>query len=983
MLKAEIYTPKLGRMIGRQKYLEEIKEILNSSDTNSAVFYIEGRGGVGKTRLLEEILHFTVSFPQVVTSGIIDLYDSNLHDIDNLQHFLAESLDPENLFFKNYRLKYAEVQQKREAQFAENEEMQELLERKEREFLWDYEKLSRNKRIILAFDTLEIIQYEKDEFEQEFEFEQEEASAKTWLLEELSRLPNSIILLASRPVRTLQTEIAGACRPLGSRFKYYNLEKFSYAEQKEYLAELKAGNAQLEELLDPELEGILLDKTEGLPIRLTMLVDLLLYGEELSTIFPLNLHDAQEVKPAQLEQVLVERLRQLAPPYSQMFDFLRCARKGLDLELLRNLVGDFEVSDWENDLKNSALVKYRVNSKQFFLHDEVADLFDKYYRDDPELRAGYLPFVAYYSSKYDSPDTAISSLPENTVTAWLFYELQANPIKGYEKFVVWNEQLLQDKKNQLAILLRQEMRRFTKRYLENEDTGNIAVKTELGNLPKRNAALDKVNTLLVSGDNAQTLEKIEKIFQSDNPNFGWKKIDDPLYKARLLVMWGEVLTYLGRAEADVKAKYQQAQTLCTKSAFETDFQKRQANLLQGRIRNNLGYLYSNQGLYNLALQEYKKALTFFRVSNITHEESNTLNNIAFSQALIGQATTARRYVEQALEMRESSGSKYEQALSRNTLGLVLTRQGFPEAGINECLEALKMCESQGQVRGIGLACNALGYAYRKLGERWRDKVINSDQARHSYDAGFHYLMQAKEIFSTAGKEEPARLWECYNELGSLKREQGLLLRNRMQPEGILAIFEESLNYEVKGLEQAQKVGLKFFINESLEDLAQIHGEIYFLLKELGKTEKAVSVFSHANAYLAEIIDNTNAKYHLQSGIGFIEAEANDDGTADWLALGKVYRWSGSWLFEENKNSTETGYLAEAVEYLLLSAVYFERYWLFSKNFREALERLLAYLQDVKSVTAEWGLKQVEIFAEKYNFPNLRIYKEAITNALIT
>src|SRR5436190_5073635 len=96
------YAPRLEEMIGREEYLQEIKSALRDRSVLSYAFYFKGPGGIGKTRLLEEV-NKLASDESVKSVGIIDFYHNDMRSVSDLRAKIAEKLDPTNEFFSKYR----------------------------------------------------------------------------------------------------------------------------------------------------------------------------------------------------------------------------------------------------------------------------------------------------------------------------------------------------------------------------------------------------------------------------------------------------------------------------------------------------------------------------------------------------------------------------------------------------------------------------------------------------------------------------------------------------------------------------------------------------------------------------------------------------------------------------------------------------------------------------------------------------------------
>src|SRR5690349_14539212 len=93
------------RLIGREDILKRVISAISHKSSKSHVLYLEGHGGIGKTRLLEEVDNIQKQRKgrKFLWSGIIDLYHEENHSPDNLQKAIAGGLDPYNKYFVQFR----------------------------------------------------------------------------------------------------------------------------------------------------------------------------------------------------------------------------------------------------------------------------------------------------------------------------------------------------------------------------------------------------------------------------------------------------------------------------------------------------------------------------------------------------------------------------------------------------------------------------------------------------------------------------------------------------------------------------------------------------------------------------------------------------------------------------------------------------------------------------------------------------------------
>src|SRR5262245_16924810 len=111
----EPFAPRTSQLIGRQIYIDSIHAALADTSGRSHVLYFVGHGGIGKTRLLEEVGMFQKTWTDTPFrwTDIIDLYHADYHSPGGLRQAIADGLDPEKQYFQQYRSLREIYEQKR------------------------------------------------------------------------------------------------------------------------------------------------------------------------------------------------------------------------------------------------------------------------------------------------------------------------------------------------------------------------------------------------------------------------------------------------------------------------------------------------------------------------------------------------------------------------------------------------------------------------------------------------------------------------------------------------------------------------------------------------------------------------------------------------------------------------------------------------------------------------------------------------------
>jgi len=174
---------KTTAMIGRQQYLEQIRDAIYTSSNTNQIITIKGRGGLGKTRLTEDIL-WRAGHPYwrekrpltpddiaqesdwstrgaAVISNLIDMIDIRLHGRDRFIRELRNSFrraDKTGVEFTLYDQAFEEYLL-RKAKGAELISVKEVADRASQAFLHDLKQITQEKRLVWVLDTVERLRF--------------------------------------------------------------------------------------------------------------------------------------------------------------------------------------------------------------------------------------------------------------------------------------------------------------------------------------------------------------------------------------------------------------------------------------------------------------------------------------------------------------------------------------------------------------------------------------------------------------------------------------------------------------------------------------------------------------------------------------------------------------------------------------------------------------------------------------------------------
>lgn len=308
-------------LVNREKHLRFIHDAIYEQK-NSCVIFIKGQGGMGKSRLAEEILWRSGNWRireqrggvpkeldwsldgKAVIGDIIDVSQTLLHARLHLIQAIRDALIwPGNgVDFSNYDAAFNRYQSQR-VYMGDFEYLRGLADSAEAQFWRDYQQNAKNSRLVIVLDTAEklapiggteLLLREKLLQEEDLKF-----YTYQWLLNRIAEgsFVNTVLILVGRGeegrvffenvTKTINEHSATSCKLLQSQ----ELEPFSFEETSEYFQKLaaywqkEAESQPQAESLASMLTAIANDKgrletlwiyTGGQPVRLALYTDLIL-----------------------------------------------------------------------------------------------------------------------------------------------------------------------------------------------------------------------------------------------------------------------------------------------------------------------------------------------------------------------------------------------------------------------------------------------------------------------------------------------------------------------------------------------------------------------------------------------------------------------------------------------------------------------------------------------------------------------------------
>lgn len=909
-----------GDLVDREPTIRSIKAALNAKDI-TRVIYLCGSGGAGKTRLLEEAKNIATSKSFLRWAGIFDLYHTDLHNPFRLQSAIIENLNPDRQYFTDYWEKRELFDRKRgDGIFTSSSDaaVQSEIAAINQLFIVALNQFTSRHRVVLAFDTLENIGEELDLIQQVFRLETVNGnlSARQWLLDLCRGAKNTVILLAGRPNAELKSDLEQINTIDMGRVESISVEGLTQSDTSDLLT-VYTRNAPrpIAKLLSQNAINIW-QVTRGLPVHVALTVELILQTPEF-------LKEGQNNDP-ELERKIVRAFFDNENPDRRHLFFLALARKGLTSDLLNFLERRWpkeECFKRLTDIENLTLIKKRHGENELFLHDALYEMFDEF---APYSREEKIYWNQRLREYYQNSNKEEQLHWEKSIVNILYYDLRCDCLQAfYRNFIRWSEIAIKGYEIELDFQLRNEIFIYLRSNHRNGINSDV-----MDAVFNQDNAIRWVKRLNRRSQYQQAIEVAEIFFAFDtNKRFlnyqmpmmdlseNYKNVLEPIISTASPIFWASLLTYYGEALTYLtKQSESQIETVLKKAIEVLDdlsFDRQPhlwwlRNRLLGYTYDRLGYLARVNGHYQNASEYYRQALPFYKEAEIVDEYAFTQNNLAFVSALLGDVVGAKAATDDALTKRLEMGQRYPLALSYNTRGLIRALEN-PNSldGQRDCELALSIFEEIDTPRGIGLACNALGFIQRRRGGEWISKQCALEQAVQWYTESEKYFERAQRIFKDG---EKIRLWEAINEIGSLNRDWACLLSSLQEMEGAHQKFEKSIDYQMQALKLAQENNMRFQEADTLDDIA----EVYLDLEN----------YEEAKKYLERCRELIPSEFNLDR-----DKDQVRSGDVYWLSLAKIHLHEGTMNIRMARHtaSHDNLHVADGIQCLLSSFVYFRLY----------------------------------------------------------
>jgi len=213
--------------------------------------------------------------------------------------------------------------------------------------------------------------------------------------------------------------------------------------------------------------------------------------------------------------------------------------------------------------------------------------------------------------------------------------------------------------------------------------------------------------------------------------------------------------------------------------------------VRGELQHTLGSICVRMGDYPQAIAYFQKCIEMREKIGDLYEMSRSYNNLAHAYWSQGDYDLAAQCIHKNLEMSQKIGNTYLTAMGYNNLGAVTYTLGDYPRAIEYYERSLELRREIGDTQGVADVYNNLGEVHHSLGNRQQ---------------ALHYLQEAVQLFTEIG--DRTTLVDAYRLLAEVE-----LASNEL---------DEALEYGRLSLELAQEVGNPEYEGIACRVLGQIH-----------------------------------------------------------------------------------------------------------------------------------------------------------------
>src|SRR6266702_3655747 len=682
--------------IRREEEVTYIDSVIKKTNIHALVF-VRGAGGLGKTRLLQEIHKTYAGNGEILVTDIIDFDDRSLHTFEGLEIRIAQELGiaaevaKEVQELRKFRLDGAtqrilEVQQQIITNTLKNE----------------FNDKSLNKRILFFFDTIEKV----------------EENNLNILLLLLSYFENGVFLFAGRPQTNVDISLLMK-NYFGEDAFIIDLEPLGQDESRKYL---RAKLRTMHNIKDERIEN-LLTLVKGRPILIELTAQWLSIAQppdwllnELQSLSDEDLEKKQE----DFQANLVRHITQLRTPLDRLLLILSRVYP-VDVEMAEELLGlSREVAEMLiASAKKYVFVKTLPEAK-ITLHDEMRAMVNKFVwpfidKSDERRRRDSRRAAAIFERRVNNPANNQQN-EENVVRSTQQFEgwqrieqevlieqlvehaLYADIASGFDVVDETWDRAIKNKDYIFAERILEIAKDFAGQFTEDQYLDYVVLnarqKNYTGNI----------------GDSIQVLRKLAKRYAKE------PSILSVIYNA------------LGRAERKSGSMKEAARYLSKNLEIIKDTNASRVPY----VANQLGYTYRLMGNLEKAESTYKYGLKLAMEAEEHDKDliASLLNNLGYVYGLHKKYDIAENYCLQAADLWNDVGFTSQIGRVNISLGIFHRDRGNYEEAIKLLDQAIVRASGSDDFEIIGLAYYHLAWAkWFKWEEINKTAILDWDETK--------------------------------------------------------------------------------------------------------------------------------------------------------------------------------------------------------------------------------------------------------------
>lgn len=347
--------PEQVPFIGRKNEIKKINNFIEKRGERLLIC-IHGEGGIGKTRLLQEIAAQQQRKQDIQVTQILDFDDQSLLNPETMNRKIANMLDSKT--FESFFRAQVDYHKMRTAGVSSERLDQESL-KVNQVFAESLNTVSSKKAVMLFFDTTDHLE--------------EETGVWKDLEIKVPFLKNIVILMAGRNARSIGESLQ---RTTGSHVEIINLSPLPRQESQDYLQQKQQ---QIHITIEPDLAEKLLMLSGGRPILLDLAVEWKARGISLGWLFKSSLEEIQAFGKEwqkEFEKDLVSHIMDMRSPMDQIV-LLMSYIYPLNIRMISEVLKDENAQKLFKEAISYVFVKL-LPGDYISLHDEMRRLVNEY-----------------------------------------------------------------------------------------------------------------------------------------------------------------------------------------------------------------------------------------------------------------------------------------------------------------------------------------------------------------------------------------------------------------------------------------------------------------------------------------------------------------------------------------------------------------------------------------------------------------------------